>query len=260
MIDLLEAEKVFKEYLKNYDTAYGPITLKITHTYKVVEKSEYIAKALNLSEEQIQLAKLIALLHDIGRFEQRKRSREFDDCKDLDHAEYGVKVLFEDGWIRKFIKEDKYDKIIYDAIINHSRYSIEEGLSEENLLQAKIIRDADKLDNFRVKEEEKLENTLKYNSETINYESISPKVFQTFMSEKTIDIRDRKTQIDFWVSIVAFIFDLNFKVSFQYLKENNYINRVIDRLEYKNEDTKIKMEEIRKCANNYIDTKIKELT
>ena len=256
MINLSEAKETFKEYLKDYDMNYGPIRAKVTHTYGVVEKSEYIAKALKLSEEQIELAKLIGLLHDIGRFEQRKTYQEFEDFKCMDHAEYGLKVLFEDGWIRKFIKEDKYDKIIYDAIKNHNKYEIESGLEPENLLQAKIIRDADKLDNFRVKNTEKLENMFKYNPETFEYETISPKVYETFMKCNQIDVKDRITQIDIWISFLAFIFDLNFDISFKYIKENDYINKSIDRLEYKNEETKTKMEEIRRCANNYIDNKI----
>jgi len=60
--------------------------------------------------------------------------KEFEDYKGFDHAEYGIKVLFEDGWIRKFIKDDQYDDIIYKAIINHNKYKIEEGLNEEELL------------------------------------------------------------------------------------------------------------------------------
>ena len=59
----------FKEYLKDYDLENGSIKLKIKHTYEVVNKSEYIAKGLELDKENIELAKVIALLHDIGRFE-----------------------------------------------------------------------------------------------------------------------------------------------------------------------------------------------
>lgn len=235
----------------------GSIKLKIVHTYGVIEKSGYIAEKLKLSDEQIELAKLIALLHDIGRFEQRKTLKEFEDFKGLDHAEYGLQVLFKDGWIRKFLKDDQYDDIIYRAIQNHNKYTIEEGLEKESLIQCKIIRDADKLDNFRVKETENFENMFKYNAETINYETISPKVYETFMNCKQINVKERKTQIDIWISYIAFIFDLNFDVSFQYILDNNYINKLIDRIEYKNEDTRTKMEEIRNCANNYIKERIK---
>lgn len=182
----------------------GDIKLKVVHTYGVMEKSEFIGKELNLSNEQIELAKLIALLHDIGRFEQRQRLKEFEDFKGLDHAEYGIRVLFEDGWIRKFIDEEKYDYIIYQAIKNHNKYSIDEKLDGEALLQAKIIRDADKLDNFRVKDTEKFENMFNYNPETIDQEKISPKVYETFMSCKQIDVKERKTRgryMDFIFSI-----------------------------------------------------------
>ena len=253
-MDFELAEKSFQEYLKNYDTNDGSIALKIKHTYEVVKKSEYIANGLRLDKENIELAKIIALLHDIGRFEQIKEFGEFNDKK-IEHAEFGVKVLFDNGLIRKFMDENKYDNIIYKAIYNHNKYKIEENLNEKELLQCKIIRDADKLDNFRVKEKDKLENIFPkiYNEKTINYETISEKVYEEFMQHKCIKLEDRKTIIDYWICVIAFIFDLNFDISLQYVKENNYIDILVNRIEYKNDITKQKMEDIRKCAKEYID-------
>ena len=255
MINLRKAQESFKEYLKDYDIEDGNIKLKIKHTYEVVNKSEYIAKGLGLNQENIELAKLIALLHDIGRFEQVKQTNDFLDSNDFEHANYGVKVLFEDDLIRKFIENNKYDNIIKKAIYNHNKYKIEENLNDAELLHSKIIRDADKLDNFRVKETEHFSNIFpsKYNPKTINFESISPKVYNDFMSQKCIKLEDRQTQIDFWVCVIAFIFDLNFNISLKYIKQNNYIDILIDRIEYKNNDTKQKMEDIRKCAKEYLE-------
>ena len=123
MLDINSAEKQFKEYLKNFDTENEKNKLKIVHTYGVVKASEYIARDLNLSEEDIYLAKLIALLHDIGRFKQIKLYDNFiDNMENNDHADYGVKILFEENLIRKFIEDDKYDDIIYKAIFNHNKY------------------------------------------------------------------------------------------------------------------------------------------
>lgn len=256
-MDFELAKKSFQEYLKNYDINDGSIALKIKHTYEVVKKSEYIANGLRLDKENIELAKIIALLHDIGRFEQIKEFEEFNDKK-IEHAEFGVKVLFDNSLIRKFIDEDKYDNIIYKAIYNHNKYKIEENLNEKELLQCKIIRDADKLDNFRVKEKDKLEDMFPkiYNEKTINYETISEKVYEDFMQHKCIKLEDRKTIIDYWVCVIAFIFDLNFNISLQYVKENNYIDILVNRIEYKNDTTKQKMEDIRKCAKEYIDDRI----
>lgn len=91
-----------------------------------------------------------------------------------------------------------------------------------------------------------------YNNETLNYETVSTKVYEDFMKHKCIKLEDRKTIIDYWVCVIAFIFDLNFDISLKYVQENNYINILVDRIDYKNDDTKQKMEDIRKCAQEYI--------
>ena len=253
MIDFRKAEEGFKEYLKDYDLENGSIKLKIRHTYEVVKKSEYIATGLGLDKENIELAKIIALLHDIGRFEQIKEFNEFSDKK-MEYAEFGVKVLFEENLITKFVEDRKYDNIISRAIYNHNKFKIEDNLNDIESLHCKIIRDADKTDNFRVKQDDKFEDMFPkiYNKETINYEEISQKVYEDFMKQKCIKLEDRKTIIDYWVCVIAFIFDLNFDISLKYVQENNYIDILVDRIKYKNDDTKQKMEDIRKCAKEYI--------
>lgn len=253
MIDFRNAKEMFKEYLKDYDLEDGSIQLKIRHTYEVVNKSEYIAKGLGLDEENIELAKVIALLHDIGRFEQLKVFHQFDNTK-FDHAKYGAEVLFNDNLIRKFVEDNKYDEIIKKSIENHNKYKIDEGLSEIEILHSKIIRDADKIDNFRVKEKDSLKDIFPkiYNEETINYEKISQNVYETFLSQKCIKLEDRKTIIDYWICVIAFIFDLNFDISLKYVRDNNYIDKLIDRIEYRDKETKEKMEQIRKCGKEYL--------
>ena len=54
--------------------------------------------------------------------------------------------------------------------------------------------------------------------------------------------------MDMWVSFLALLFDFNFPSSFQYILENDYINKIIDRIPYTNPDTAKKMEEIREIA------------
>ena len=53
-------------------------------------------------------------------------------------------------------------------------------------------------------------------NETINYETISKKVYEDFMKHKCIKLEDRKTIIDYWVCVIAFIFDINFKGNLLY--------------------------------------------
>lgn len=260
MIDIQQARNSFKKFLEKYNNKNQlGFDLKVAHTYHVVENAKIIATKLSLSEEDINLAELIALLHDIGRFEEITFLKQFDSVK-FDHASYGVKILFDDNLIRNFIKDTSYDEIIKTAIENHSRLSIKEGLNEKCLLHSKIIRDADKLDNFRVKKEEKIEaifpGILKDKSDIEN-SILSDKVYNTIQSKKCVDILDRVTVLDYWCCVLAFIFDLNFKESYEIVKDKDYVNLLINRFNYNNLETKQKMEVIRKIINNYINDKIK---
>lgn len=261
MINFINAEKAFKEYLKNYNIKDDKVNLKVVHTYGVVEASEYLANELGLDEENTNLAKLIALLHDIGRFEQAKMSKDVYDNADstfFDHAEYGVKILFEDNLIRNFVEENTYDNIIYKSILNHNKLKISEGLNDSELLHAKIVRDADKIDNFRVKLTESFKVLLgTSDTEIIFNDIISEKVYETFMSKNLINVSDAKTYLDRWATYIAFIFDMNFDASLKKLNSEDMVNKCFNRIKYNNPITKKMINEMKKLSNNYIEERLK---
>lgn len=250
------AKDKFKNYAQQFKVADNKVNIKITHTMGVVEVSGYIARNLNLSQEDIELAELIGLLHDIGRFEQAVKYDNYDDYDTIDHAELGVEILFKNGFIREFIDTDKYGNIIEKAIRNHNKYKIEEGLDERELLFAKIIRDADKTDNFEVKQYQDFESLFKASEQEVQEEKITDDIWNVFLQEKTIISSQRVTNMDKWLSYLAWVYDYNFAHSLQYLKEHDCINKVIDRLDYKNEVTKERMECAREKANRYINEKL----
>ena len=259
MIDIRKAKTAFKDFLEKYEDKNNlGFELKIIHTHHVTENAKEIAQELNLSKEDIELAELIGILHDIGRFEELKITKELNSVK-FNHARHGSKMLFEKGMIRKFIEDSQYDNIIKKAIENHSRLEIEANLDERTLLHSKIIRDADKIDNYRVKKDEKVEAIFPKRvnkKEDMEESKLSYKVYNTILNKKCVDIHDRVTPLDFWVCILAFTFDLNFNVSYKIVKENDYINVLVDRFKYKDKETKNRMEEIRKIINEFIDKKI----
>lgn len=184
-MNFTKAKQVFSNYLKSFDTDDDKIRLKIVHTYGVVACSEEIATRMHLSKEDVELAKMIALLHDIGRFEQMRLYNSFDPGT-MDHAAYGVKLLFEDGMITKFVEERSYDEIIKNAIAKHSDFQLEGIENERALLHAKAIRDADKLDNCRVKLEDSIETILDVSKEEVGRQEISEKVYQDCMAGKSV--------------------------------------------------------------------------
>lgn len=258
MVDFEVAKKSFNQFINdNFNINDEKVSHKVVHTYAVVDMAKYIANDLNLDKENVELAKLIALLHDIGRFEQAKEFNNFRDYETLDHTELGVKILFDGNLIREFVNTNEYDKLIKIAIANHNKYKLDEtGMNNDEILHSKLIRDADKTDSFRVKSIDDIYTMANVTSKEVEESLISDNIYNDFMSKKTIVSKERKTAIDIWISYIAFIFDYNFSSGLKYIKEKNYINILVDRFDYKENDTKEKMEVIRKFANDFIDEKI----
>lgn len=253
MIDIENARKVFFEYVKSYDITDGKIALKVNHILRVSEISKCLATELKLSEEDVKLAELIGLLHDIGRFEQIRVYNTFYDKKSVNHGEYGVKVLFEDGLIKKFNIDEKYYKIIRLAIVNHNRPRIEEGLNGKELLHAKIIRDSDKLDIYNVLLTDTVQNT--YECESLENEEFSEEIVREFKEDQLIIYKNMQTNADLWIAHIAYVFDFYFKESYIILKEKDYINKLFEKANFKNEKTKSIAQEIVNISNKYIKEK-----
>lgn len=252
MIDLVEAKEQFENYVENYDSKNPKIDRKVKHSYRVIDVAEEIANSLNLSEEDVKLAKLIALLHDIGRFEQIRIYDTFSDKESVDHANLGVEILFNNNLIRKFIRENEFDEIIYKAIKNHNKYKIEEGLNNRELLHAKIIRDADKTDIYEVfiREIEQNENAL-FDFEELPKQKISEKVLQAIKAKKLVNSLDIRTDMDKYIKNLAFVFDYNYKKGLEIVKERKYIKKLINRV--KNNDNEKVLNEMNNIINNFID-------
>lgn len=148
MIDLKKAQQVFNHYVHKYNINDDKVALKISHTYRVMQRCQEIAESLKLEQEDIELAGLIGLLHDIGRFEQLRRYDSFIDNKTVDHAALGIEILFNDGLIELFDIDKQYYSLIKTAVFNHNKYEIEPDLDNHTYLHCQIIRDGDKIDIF----------------------------------------------------------------------------------------------------------------
>ena len=247
-MDNNKARLELKNYLQNYDVENPRIALKVSHIYRVAVMSKKVAEELNLTKEQVELAEIIGLLHDIGRFEQVKRYDTFQDRLSVDHANLGVEILKENNFLKVFCEDEKYHDIILTAIQNHNKFKIDSLLKGETLLQSKIIRDADKIDILNFLTFESFE-TL-YKRADITDVPISKVMLDEFFKGKQVERSKQVTYMDDWLSNITYIFDINFKPSFKILQEKDYINKIIDRTKTP------QMEEVRKFANKYITERV----
>lgn len=278
-IDRKKVKNVFKKYTDNYDTSDDKIKLKVDHTYRVAALSERIASSLGLGDDDTNLAWLIGMLHDIGRFEQLKNYGTFSDAESIDHAHYGVELLFEDGLIEKFasendtkdlkgtkdlketaIKSENEEKetkeiseldILRTAIWNHSAYRVEEGLTDRVKMFCNIIRDADKIDILKVNYDVTLEVIYDVTTEELKNSGVTDEVMKAFMEHHAVLRSLKKTPIDNLVGHAALVFELIYNESFKIVKEQGYIEKMLSYVS-DNQDTVKKFEIMRNDMNKFL--------
>ena len=231
-----QISKVFDNYVNRYDQEDEDIEYKYYHSYRVMNYSKTLADSLNLSKEDKKLATVIGLFHDIGRFEQDKVYDSYEDTKEFDHGDYGEKVLLKQNLIEELPVAYEDYPLVGKAVRYHNKYSIGEGLNERELLHAKIVRDADKIDilDYMPRNKTRLE-VFENNNEF----SIRDSIREEFFQKKHIHILDKtnRTDSEKVITMVALVFDINFKCTAQYIKDNGileiFYNNLPDKEKYK---------------------------
>lgn len=222
----MNIEEEFKKYVSKFDLNDDSISRKYYHSLRVMNKARKIAESIELSEEYINIATIVGLLHDYGRFEQWKRYHTFADGKSIDHGDLGVEILFDEKEIEKYdIKKENY-RIIYNAIKYHNKLEIPEDLTKEEKIICKIIRDADKLDIYELLLDGKI--VFIDDNNPINLE-----VEKQFFENSSINKKIVKNESNRILLRLAMMYDINFKWSIEYIKNNNIIDRMLEMIEDK---------------------------
>lgn len=252
MIDIQKAKRELKKYVSHYDIEDKKIKLKIAHIERTANVAKEIAESLKLSTEDVKLAELIGLLHDIGRFEQVKRYHTFIDKDSINHGELGVHILFEEGWIQNFLEDRQYDEIIRKSILNHNRGRKNLVFSnEKEELHSKIIRDADKTDILYIMTFE--EKEVVWEKADLSKEKITDEVYREFIEDKTVNHEERKTAVDILVSHFSFVYGFNYKYGLQIIKEKGYFEKIYQRFKFEDKETADRMKHIYKTVKEYLE-------
>ena len=230
---LLRLKNWFTEYVKTFKTGsfdyQKNINLKEEHTARVCSEIIDIGKSLDLNQTALYLAEIMALFHDVGRFEQYAKYGTFLDLTSEDHAALGVKVL------KKYkVLDEIYPPtrdLIFKVILYHNRAELPQDETEECLFFAKLLRDADKLDIWRVVTDYyhtrngPRNNTLELDLPDIP--DISDEVCQDLLAGRIAKATSIRTLNDFKLLQIGWVYDLNFQRTFQLVKERGYIEKIL---------------------------------
>ncbi len=240
--------KIFEQYVRKYDMNNVNIKARYFHSLKVMEIARDLATGLNIfDEEEIAVCELVGLFHEIGNF-SRTPNYHIDEDDD-DSSDKAIEVLFNKGLLREITKDNKYDNTIKMAIYAYDKDGFPVDIDEKSKHICAILKDAHNLDTFRL---------------FINYPYIDTRirtypnglVYDSFKKFKTISPRMRENSSDGVLIVLSKMYSFNYKYSYYLLKQNKYVDKIIDSLTFDNDEIKDFYSKITMVLNNYIDKRI----
>lgn len=229
-------KKWFSEFVKSFystnEEDQKNIFLKEEHTFNVCKNMIEITRELGLNDKDMLVAEVIALFHDIGRFPQYARYKTFRDRKSVNHGFLGAETLLQE----KILKDLPVDEqeLIVKAVRFHNAFSVPKSERKDIVFFIKLIKDADKLDIWRVfleyydaPEEERASAVGLGLQDTTGY---SEEVLSCILRGKMAMLSQIKSLNDFKLMHLSWVYDLNYKPSFRLLSERAFIDKIISHL------------------------------
>lgn len=225
--------RYMKSFYSDDEEVQRGIVLKEKHTGYVTSNCVELAKFLKLSTHDTELAEIIGLFHDVGRFRQFSIYKTFNDADSEDHAALALKVIDELEFFKELAAQDY--EVLKFAIQNHNKKTVAPTDDERKILFAKIIRDADKLDIYRVLEPflaqedaDKMPQFIKSAGRLVA--DISPDFVENFVTGNQADFRKIRTNGDRKIVRLMWLYDINFSWTMKKIVERDYIEKIVSNL------------------------------
>ncbi|WP_457552927.1 HD domain-containing protein [Desulfobacula sp.] len=223
----------FKEYVSGFygdDQVQNQIyLLKEAHTLRVCDNILALGKSIHLSPEELNLVQIAALFHDIGRFTQYQVYGTFNDKNSANHAKLGLQQLCSHKILNGLALDEK--RFILTPIAWHNAYKLPHIKNNKILLFIKLLRDADKLDIWKVvidhytKEDKKGTITILLDLPE-NGHGYSKKIINALYAGQLAQSSDLTCLTDLKLLQISWVYDLNFTESFRRLHKLGFIEKL----------------------------------
>lgn len=209
-----------RDYMKSYynedEQIQHAMLLKEAHTGRVQKIIRELAIHLGLNEEDVVLAEIMGLLHDVGRFRQFTVYRTFKDHLSEDHATAGLKLMEEYRLLDGLLPWEQ--SLVRFAVERHNKKAIGSAPDACHLGYAKMLRDADKLDIYHV-----LEPFLPSEDGS----GVSPNFIEKFVEGVQCDYTMVGTEDDKKLVRLMWAYDIYFSWTLKRIEERGYLEKLI---------------------------------
>ncbi len=235
---LQELERWFDRYVAEFtacagtdDTIQRNLKPRYEHIMRTREEMALLCEKLQLNAQRRLVCDAIALLHDVGRFEQFVQYRTFNDHVSVNHGTLGISILRREAKLASLAAEEQY--AIETAIAGHNLKQMPEDLSGDALLFTRLIRDADKIDilscsvhYFQQYRQDPLsvELELEFSDEP----SCTPEVIAALLAGQQVPYDRLDTLHDLQLLQLGWIYDVNFKATFERLQQRGLLDQLRD--------------------------------
>ena len=137
------------------------------------------------------------------------------------------------------------------------KFLLPDDLTERELRFATILRDADKLDIVRVNVETPRSDIYGVQEDIFLDSEITDEVYEALLQRQNLFRNMMKTPADLMLGHVSFVFGLVYPVSVRLMKEQGYLETVLQ-FPSRNERTRQRFAEIRKVVHEYMEERIQE--
>lgn len=209
------------------------MALKVEHTFYVLDNALKLARSLpDLGADMERACFLAALYHDIGRFPQYMSFATFQDAESVDHGFLGSKIMGGPGPLR-----DEAPRVLglaRAAVCAHNKFMPPPALPADLKTVTGILRDADKLDIFRVVGAYTRPNGKRNNVVTKNLADEparwTPELAEAVLAEKPANARSARYLNDFCLLLCSWVPTFNIPESRALLARSGLMRTILDDL------------------------------
>jgi len=223
----------FREYAASFTGTSAlcdeNIGLKVDHTLRVTAEMRRLCAAEKIPARLAGPATYTALLHDISRFSQFRQSGSFNDAESFDHGDRSAEIAAAEGWVSDL--DHHTAEAVLTAVCWHNKPTVPAELSPDAMTLTRLVRDADKLDIFKV--------VLEYLDDPRNPAvtfsldpdaGVTPAIAEAIAAGRQVAHRDMRSAADFVAAKLLWPFDLNFGWSRREFLKRDYIGRLMTHL------------------------------